>query len=39
MSEYRIDRWGFLRRDGRIVGWRLYDLFWARGWLKKRPQR
>ena len=33
MSEYRIDRWGFLRRDGKSVGWRLYGLFWAHGWL------
>jgi hypothetical protein len=33
---FEIDRWGFLRRDGRIIGWSLYDLFWARGWLRQR---
>jgi hypothetical protein len=32
--KYDIDKWGFLRRDGRVIGWSLYDLFWARGWLK-----
>lgn len=30
MSIYTIDKWGFLRRDGRIVGWSLRDFLWAR---------
>jgi hypothetical protein len=29
MSEYRISDWGFLLRDGKIIGWSLYDFFWA----------
>jgi hypothetical protein len=31
-----IDRWGFLRYDGKIVGWTPYDFLWARGWLPRR---
>jgi hypothetical protein len=35
MSEYRIDGLGFLRRDGKVIGWTPYDFFWAlRGWFK-----
>jgi len=31
-----IDRWGFLRYDGKIVGWTPWDFLWARGWLPVR---
>jgi hypothetical protein len=40
---YTIDKFGFLRRDGKIIGWTPYDFFWARGWFKspkkKQPER
>jgi hypothetical protein len=37
VSEYYIDNWGFLRRDGKIIGWTLYDFVWAlRGWIRRQ---
>jgi hypothetical protein len=28
-TRYTIDDWGFLRRDGKIIGWTPYDFIWA----------
>lgn len=35
MHEYKIDKFGFLRRNGAIVGWTPFDFAWAvRGWFR-----